>query len=433
MLASAANDVLDMILQNDQYAFATGAWFMEEICSDDVKASLANDPDQGWEGFMKSCVYAPMSEDRRKYWNMAKAAFGSEVETTEPVPEEGGPTVPKPPITAAPVATPTPTTMESGTVIRRRDTRDSSAKPGLLSIPREEFDKFKDIVARAKNESSGLKKPTEDASERSLRQRDFSSFLDVMFGNRMDTICTEPDSEPPNEENRAEMSASTLSLIETIASCSGGEAKDEATCDNLPSSFSKQPSPLSLIDSNTTLTYHQACLSILWLNLYVLRPTKMLAPFTKKIFNSDPIEKGGKNNNTKTPILHPSDLIQCTYLSSLQELGPYSLLVKRTKRSTPTSTSFTRRRNPRQHYTTHLRHRTIHPLARLERQKDVAQAERVAVITRWVDDTCAAGVREELYSEEDMARWCDEVGKAVRVEEGAARALETFEGWVEVI
>lgn len=72
-------------------------------------------------------------------------------------------------------------------------------------------------------------------------------------------------------------------------------------------------------------------------------------------------------------------------------------------------------------------------LHRIRADEDEAIADRAAKVIRWVDDTCAAGSHENLYSEDDMARWCDEVGKAVRAEDGALKALEAFEEWVDVI
>lgn len=426
MLAGAARASLELILQNDQYAFATGAWFMKEKCDDDIKASFADDVDAGWENFVKNCVYTPISDLRREYWNKAKAALGVGSEATEPAP--------------APAQT--------GSVLRRRDT---STELEPLTVFREDFDKFKEAVDQAKGDSEGLNKRTGGTSGKPLRPRDFSGFMDVMFGNRLDTICTEPRSNPSVEKQRPEMSASTLSLIHTIAACSGGESMDRVTCDGLPSSFSKQPSPSSPDEGNATLSYHSAYLSTLWLNLYALRPTKMMAPHTERIFNFTDQSKDVASS-TKAPTLTPSALTQCTYLSSLQELSPSSAFKNVTVRSEG-SNNFTRRRR----WTTLLRRSTTAdtapPITTTEVFKNpsthrhplkhhgvVPRAEqgglnddRLAVVIRWVDDTCAAGVQEELYSEDDMARWCDEVGKAVKVSGGAVRALETFQQWLEVI
>ncbi|KAK2758730.1 hypothetical protein FQN54_003420 [Arachnomyces sp. PD_36] len=387
--ATIANAALDMILQNDQYAFATGAWFMKDICSEEVKSALADDMEAGWEQFVTKCVYAPLSEIRREYWEKAKAALGlageapvaAPVETAGPVPGEGSPAVSVVDITRTAVVGSAPT-------------------PAVLR-----------------------QEATEDTAGKSLEPRNLPTFLDVMFGNRLDTICTEPKSNPTTERQRVDMSASVQTFIHTIANCSEGKESDSDICKDLPSSFSNKPTP-PRDGLNTTLTYHEAYLSTLWLNLHALRPTNMLAPSTDKVFNNTTTNTGSPKTDNKpsskaAPVLNPSDLTQCTYLSSLQELAP----------SSPVINAALSKKAVHHHRRHSARKQHNHAQAR----QMFTTEGRVAVIIRWVDDTCAAGTQEELYSKDDMVRWCDEVGKAVRVEGGAGRAVGTFEGWVGVI
>lgn len=60
------------------HGFATGAWYMKNICSDEVKAGLSSSSNAGWETFVTSCLGTNLTDQHRAYWERAKNAFGSQ-------------------------------------------------------------------------------------------------------------------------------------------------------------------------------------------------------------------------------------------------------------------------------------------------------------------------------------------------------------------
>ena len=73
--------VLDLVLE-DQYTFASAAWYYSTQCSAGVKSQLQTGTQAGWEGFLTGCVDLTSSDlaaegaARNAYWNRAVVALG---------------------------------------------------------------------------------------------------------------------------------------------------------------------------------------------------------------------------------------------------------------------------------------------------------------------------------------------------------------------
>ncbi|QSZ32695.1 hypothetical protein DSL72_002274 [Monilinia vaccinii-corymbosi] len=74
-----SNDVLNQIralVLVDDYAWATGAWFLKTVCGPDVSKGLRAGDQAGWEGYMKCVGVDGTDSARLAYWTRAKSTMG---------------------------------------------------------------------------------------------------------------------------------------------------------------------------------------------------------------------------------------------------------------------------------------------------------------------------------------------------------------------
>ena len=70
-------EVLNEVLTNDVYDFASAAWFLQTQCSKDIEAGLQTGGLAGWQNYITSCVSTTATSDRQEYYERALKAFGS--------------------------------------------------------------------------------------------------------------------------------------------------------------------------------------------------------------------------------------------------------------------------------------------------------------------------------------------------------------------
>ncbi|KAL7628351.1 hypothetical protein AAE478_002553 [Parahypoxylon ruwenzoriense] len=68
------NEVLALV-NDDQYNFGSGAWFLTTQCDSGVKDALKAGDDAGFQAYMQ-CVGVTIDSGRQAYWDRAKQAFG---------------------------------------------------------------------------------------------------------------------------------------------------------------------------------------------------------------------------------------------------------------------------------------------------------------------------------------------------------------------
>jgi hypothetical protein len=61
----------------DQYSFGSGAWYLATYCSAEQRAELQTGSQEGWEGFVSSCIGTTVTDDRMAYWTKAMVALGA--------------------------------------------------------------------------------------------------------------------------------------------------------------------------------------------------------------------------------------------------------------------------------------------------------------------------------------------------------------------
>lgn len=75
-MASDPAGLLDLLLQNEEYDFGSGAWFLTTQCTPDVRTQLQSGSEAGWAAFITSCVGTDANEERKAYWSRAAQALG---------------------------------------------------------------------------------------------------------------------------------------------------------------------------------------------------------------------------------------------------------------------------------------------------------------------------------------------------------------------
>ncbi|KAL4898526.1 hypothetical protein BDV59DRAFT_5890 [Aspergillus ambiguus] len=78
-LSSVANDpvkVLDLLLADEKYDFASGAWFLTSQCEKSVRTQLQTGSEAGWTQYIRSCVGTDPNNERKAYWQRAVKALG---------------------------------------------------------------------------------------------------------------------------------------------------------------------------------------------------------------------------------------------------------------------------------------------------------------------------------------------------------------------
>ena len=74
--ASSADKVLDLLVNNAEYDFGSGAWFLTTQCDKGVRKRLQSGSEEGWEVYIRDCVDTEANGERRKYWEKAVHALG---------------------------------------------------------------------------------------------------------------------------------------------------------------------------------------------------------------------------------------------------------------------------------------------------------------------------------------------------------------------
>ncbi|KAL2871280.1 uncharacterized protein BJX67DRAFT_157907 [Aspergillus lucknowensis] len=67
--------VLDLLLEDAENDFGSGAWFLTTQCADAVRRGLQSGTEQGWRGFIVDCVGTEANEARKGYWVSAVNAL----------------------------------------------------------------------------------------------------------------------------------------------------------------------------------------------------------------------------------------------------------------------------------------------------------------------------------------------------------------------
>ena len=69
------DQILDLLLQNDEYDFGSAAWFLSTQC-DSTRNELKTGGSQGWETWLETCVGTQATDARRQYYMRAINALG---------------------------------------------------------------------------------------------------------------------------------------------------------------------------------------------------------------------------------------------------------------------------------------------------------------------------------------------------------------------
>ncbi|KAF2146554.1 uncharacterized protein K452DRAFT_282729 [Aplosporella prunicola CBS 121167] len=69
-----ADGVLKLVSE-DQYSFASAAWFLATQCDASVRQGLQDGTQQGFEQYVSGCIGGTMDQSRLDYWNAAKSAL----------------------------------------------------------------------------------------------------------------------------------------------------------------------------------------------------------------------------------------------------------------------------------------------------------------------------------------------------------------------
>lgn len=70
------NAVLNL-LQPNQFAFASAAWFLSTQCTADVKAGLKGGAEKDWEKYITKCVGTSLDPGRKTIYDKAVKALGA--------------------------------------------------------------------------------------------------------------------------------------------------------------------------------------------------------------------------------------------------------------------------------------------------------------------------------------------------------------------
>ncbi|EAU32363.1 conserved hypothetical protein [Aspergillus terreus NIH2624] len=75
-VADKPAEVLNLLLADERYDFASGAWFLTTQCTDAVRKQLQSGSEAGWRQYITDCVGTEANEDRKAYWQRAVQALG---------------------------------------------------------------------------------------------------------------------------------------------------------------------------------------------------------------------------------------------------------------------------------------------------------------------------------------------------------------------
>lgn len=74
--SSDPDKVLDLLVENAEYDFGSGAWFLTTQCGEDVRGQLQSGSEEGWVAYIRDCVGTEANAERREYWGRAVDALG---------------------------------------------------------------------------------------------------------------------------------------------------------------------------------------------------------------------------------------------------------------------------------------------------------------------------------------------------------------------
>ncbi|KAL3457822.1 hypothetical protein BJX64DRAFT_240672 [Aspergillus heterothallicus] len=69
--------VLDLLVAVPEYDFGSGAWFLTTQCEQSIRTALQSGSEDGWAGYITSCVGTEANDGRRAYWVKAVEALGA--------------------------------------------------------------------------------------------------------------------------------------------------------------------------------------------------------------------------------------------------------------------------------------------------------------------------------------------------------------------
>ncbi|GAB1197355.1 hypothetical protein APSETT444_006648 [Aspergillus pseudonomiae] len=71
-----AAQTLDKLVENLEWDFGSGAWFLTTQCSADVRSALQAGSEAGWQRYITECVQTQVTDQRKEYWQKAVKALG---------------------------------------------------------------------------------------------------------------------------------------------------------------------------------------------------------------------------------------------------------------------------------------------------------------------------------------------------------------------
>ncbi|EIT81565.1 hypothetical protein Ao3042_01945 [Aspergillus oryzae 3.042] len=75
-VSSDPAQTLDKLVDNPEWDFGSGAWFLTTQCTADVRSALQAGSETGWERYITQCVQTQVTDKRKEYWQKAVQALG---------------------------------------------------------------------------------------------------------------------------------------------------------------------------------------------------------------------------------------------------------------------------------------------------------------------------------------------------------------------
>lgn len=69
-------DLLNLLHKNKIYNFGSGIWFLTTQCSADMRSTLQDGSEAGWERYITDYIKTTVTDKRKKYWEQAVKALG---------------------------------------------------------------------------------------------------------------------------------------------------------------------------------------------------------------------------------------------------------------------------------------------------------------------------------------------------------------------
>ncbi|KAK3397707.1 hypothetical protein B0T20DRAFT_479925 [Sordaria brevicollis] len=68
-------DILQLVIEDDFNHFNSAVWFINQECTEDVKAKMRMGTDEGYKLYLEKCIVTENSDLRQAYWARAKKVF----------------------------------------------------------------------------------------------------------------------------------------------------------------------------------------------------------------------------------------------------------------------------------------------------------------------------------------------------------------------